>query len=260
MLGKVITIMAKAVSRAQQLATLPVPYLVAPFDPATAYRILAGWNYDAAEIAQHGMKGHGAIDFGLPFGTPVRAAADGWAVAVWDERWLADKPMTFGQGLTIQIYHGDGRYTQYGHLCRLEDARLIPFYPSMEDKAGNLPPDTILRSPVRVFKIARMAAFVRAGDTIAYVGLTGGAIGVRTYDNWLRSGKGKQLSEGEYSTYMAPHLHFVEFRRSLKGREAQRRDPFGLYAEATAYPLKSGDWGWSKDSPDQRHHSLWLKQ
>jgi murein DD-endopeptidase MepM/ murein hydrolase activator NlpD len=250
---------------------LPQPYLRTPFDASAAFTFLAGWKYDEAEIALHGVTGHGAIDFGLGYGTPVLAAADGYALAVWDERWLTDddgspklhnsQRMTFGQGLTVQLYHGNGRYTQYGHLAYLPERdgkRLIPFHHSVEDKDGNLPPSDSLRALVKAYQDPKIATKVRAGTIIGYVGLTGAAYGTRTYDAWRQQHDGRTLQENAFPTYMSSHLHFVEFRRSLKSRIAERHDPFGLYKEASAYPQSIVDW--SRPPSTHHHHSLWLPQ
>ena len=245
---------------------IPDPYLLPPFDRGIQYTILAGWLYGAEEIASHGIAGHGAIDFGLAWGTEVRAAAAGFALATWDEYHVLDQdgqpklqrgmPMTFGQGLMIQIYHLNGRYTQYAHLSRV--AGNIPFHAPVEDSGtGDLLPQW-LRLPVHAYRRANMARWVEAGEVIGYVGLTGCANGLRTYDLWSKQGTDEQLINSTHRPeYMADHLHFVEFRRMLnESRAAQRRDPFGLYGLSELYPSSVARW--SSQLPGQRHHSLWL--
>ena len=53
-------------------------------------------------------KGHNGIDYGLPLGTPVLAAADG---EVWKAGWDST-----GYGNCVMIKHPDGSGTVYGHL------------------------------------------------------------------------------------------------------------------------------------------------
>ena len=52
--------------------------------------------------------GHSGIDYGLPLGTPVLAAADG---EVWKAGWDST-----GYGNCVMIKHPDGSGTVYGHL------------------------------------------------------------------------------------------------------------------------------------------------
>lgn len=52
-------------------------------------------------------KDHKGIDYGVPSGTPVLAAADGKVVY---QGWID------GYGQTVFIDHGDGYMTQYSHL------------------------------------------------------------------------------------------------------------------------------------------------
>ena len=52
--------------------------------------------------------GHSGIDYALPLGTPVLAAADG---EVWKAGWDAT-----GYGNCVMIKHPDGSGTVYGHL------------------------------------------------------------------------------------------------------------------------------------------------
>jgi len=52
--------------------------------------------------------GHSGIDYALPIGTPVLAAADG---EVWKAGWDAT-----GYGNCVMIKHPDGSGTVYGHL------------------------------------------------------------------------------------------------------------------------------------------------
>jgi murein DD-endopeptidase MepM/ murein hydrolase activator NlpD len=59
-----------------------------------------------------GLPGHEGVDFGVPVGTPVRAAAAGVIKMV-------DHPANHPYGLHVRITHEDGYETIYAHLSRV---------------------------------------------------------------------------------------------------------------------------------------------
>lgn len=227
----------------------PEPFLRPPLAEGVPH-ILAGWLYDEAERHVHGVANHGAVDFECPIGTPVLAAADGWAIATFDEfplveedgkpRLLEGEPIWFGAGLIVQIWHGDGRYTQYAHLDSIPEH--IPFY-TPEETDGALRPRE-LTAPAESYGGTVPAYAVRAGEKIGESGMTGMGIGRRSYEDW-RAGR-------PYATYASPHVHFAVFGgRDPESRAAPRWDPFGIYDTAPQYPEDATLW---PELPD----SLWL--
>jgi len=65
-----------------------------------------------------GTKGHNGIDYGLPEGQPVRAAADGQVIRAELDTETAQNPKA-GYGLHVRIQHSDGSMTIYGHLSNI---------------------------------------------------------------------------------------------------------------------------------------------
>ena len=202
-------------------------FLSSPLPDDVPYVISAGWEYEPKEIAIHGIKAHEAIDFRVPRGTPVHAAADGWAIATFEETSLrcADgssrryrgKTVWYGGGLLIQVWHGRGRYTQYLHLERVNAG--IPLSSPIHRADGSVVPN------IRALR----------------AGLGWGA---PTYTSWRRG--------VAYRSWDKPHLHFTVLgRRAPRTREAQRVDPFGVYGRASRYPRKPTRW-------PMRSRSLWL--
>lgn len=113
------------------------PYLTYPIKDQ--FRITEGFLYTKQERDIHGNYFHKGIDFACPYGTPVYAAASGYAVASYvrftnfnrkdkSPRLYKGLPLGNGPGYFIQIYHPKkvcdikgGRITQYGHLSRFAD-------------------------------------------------------------------------------------------------------------------------------------------
>ncbi len=73
--------------------------------------ITQGFGGNAHIYARFGLAGHNGLDFGVPCGTRVRAAADG-VVTQLEER---DQD---GYGRYVRLAHGDGVVTLYAHLER----------------------------------------------------------------------------------------------------------------------------------------------
>lgn len=110
------------------------PYLTHPLGRPT--RIAEGYIYTQMERSIHSFFFHRGIDFEAPYGTPVYAAASGYAVAGYHRfairnstgtvRTYKNKPIANGFGYFVQIYHpksvsdiDGGRITQYGHLSSI---------------------------------------------------------------------------------------------------------------------------------------------
>ncbi|GAB4159701.1 MAG: hypothetical protein Fur003_3430 [Candidatus Dojkabacteria bacterium] len=108
-------------------------YLICPVQNGHQH-ISEAYIYTKAERDRHGNYFHKSIDYAVPYGSPVYAAADGYAVAFYHRfavfnqdmspRLFNNKPIGNGLGYAIQICHPaevsgveGGRYTQYGHLA-----------------------------------------------------------------------------------------------------------------------------------------------
>lgn len=196
-----------------------------------------------------GFTNHQAVDFAIPKGTPVLAAADGLAVASFDEapieyppgiiRTWQGRPVTWGYGLYIWIVHPSGWRTVYGHLHKLA--------PAFEKARAYYPPEvtkTAVNSTTRQFdpkdfgkKVKALP--VKAGQVIGLSGITGMGIGQRTYENWL-AGKPYEANDEE-------HVHF-----EVVNPDRQNVDPFGIYALSGKYPPMGADWS-------ELPKSLWLE-
>lgn len=102
------------------------------------YQISEGYIYNKNERDLHHNYYHKGIDYSQKFGSPVYAAASGYAVASYHRFPVLNKDYTFslykgkpignGLGYFIQIFHQEkvcgikgGRVTQYGHLSSVAD-------------------------------------------------------------------------------------------------------------------------------------------
>lgn len=219
----------------------------------------------------HGISKHGAIDFGLPRGSKVLAPADGWAVCTFAEVQLTEKgkprlisvenamrhtpkgllsipdlpgnawPAWYGS-YVVQIWHGRGRYTQLAHVDWVKED--IPFFPPSISDNGDLIHNRVMRAPVA--EIKRAGKFVKRGQVVAQVGMTGCGWGKRSYEFAEVAAGGRPDFRGaDYWYWDQPHLHFMVFgtRRGKKRVPAHTWDPFGLYGDISApYPQRRELW------------------
>ncbi len=95
------------------------------------------------------VRAHQGVDYAAPTGTPVRAAGDGR---------IRFRGVRGGYGNLIEIDHGGGIVTVYGHLSRFAPA-------------------------------ARVGARVQQGQTVAYVGMTGLATGPHLHYEYRLNGR-----------------------------------------------------------------------
>jgi pyruvate/2-oxoglutarate dehydrogenase complex dihydrolipoamide acyltransferase (E2) component len=86
------------------------PYLELPFPGETSYRLTCGYGC----YQHHGSMSY-AVDFDVPEGEPISAAAAGTVMAV---TWEVGMPVSLnlGDALIVYIDHGKGWFTRYVHL------------------------------------------------------------------------------------------------------------------------------------------------
>lgn len=86
------------------------PYLELPFPSGTSYKITCGYS-----CYQHRGSMTYAVDFAIPEGDPIVAAAPGEVMAV---TWEVGLPVSLnlGDALIVYIDHGEGWFTRYVHL------------------------------------------------------------------------------------------------------------------------------------------------
>lgn len=91
---------------AQRKGTVSIPSLI----PVTSSRAMSSGFGMRYHPVLGGMRAHKGIDLPATTGTPIHASADG-VVAKAD--WLG------GYGLLVQLEHGAGMETRYGHMSRI---------------------------------------------------------------------------------------------------------------------------------------------
>ncbi len=226
------------------VSTVTERYLTLPFfSDVGSYQITEGWMYSRAEKAIHGYRIHGAVDFQVPYGTPVTAPCDGIAISSYHSFPLKDsdrnikklegKELYFGLGYFVQIYVEHlNRYVQLGHLSKIDET--IPFsMPKLEEGTWN--PTNHDFNPSNLIDSGK-AVLVKRGDLLGKVGFSGLRLG---YDEYNGEERPLLLDTLKFKSYDEPHLHFEETGRDEKGKKGWQRDPYDIYLTARNYPTPS---------------------
>ncbi|WP_330459115.1 M23 family metallopeptidase [Streptomyces sp. NBC_00820] len=94
------------------IASAATPAAASWVDPVKSYTLSAGFN----QAGSHWMHKHSGQDFAVPTGTEVIAAHGGTVVKA-GPNGAGDGP---AYGNAIVIKHGNGLYSQYAHLSRID--------------------------------------------------------------------------------------------------------------------------------------------
>ncbi|MEK7571234.1 MAG: M23 family metallopeptidase [Patescibacteria group bacterium] len=224
---------------------LPIKYLTLPFrkvDVGGLYDITEGWIYSDEEQAIHGFVSHNGIDFAIPYGTPVVAPADGYAMSSYHTFWLRDengeiltylgKPLRFGLGNFVQMYiPSANRYIQMAHLSDVDLA--IPFSLPFENEGDWVPTNHTLSVPA--LKESPQYVQVRKGQVLGKVGYSGLSWGYEDYQ--AGATRPVQIDPSVNQSWDEPHIHFEDFwRHQTEAYKMANRDPYGIYSTAEDYP------------------------
>ena len=227
----------------------PVPYLRLPFtkEGFENYHISEGWYY-STRVRKVVPFGHGGIDFALPYGHPVAAPCDGYAMASYHSYPLLDRSgkvkikngisQRFGIGYFVQIYNPEqDRFVQLGHLSNIAD--IIPFsVPSKNGTAWQATGHMLTREEM-MRTDNPMLTFVKTGEMIGFVGYSG-----LTSDEDYQEGYKRPyvIDPRIIHTWNIPHIHMDEFQRNqISGKKDWRRDPYDIYMKDTNYPTHNND-------------------
>lgn len=208
------------------------PFMAVPFPESLRDTVVVseGWDY-LHEVPLHPkIVRHAANDYKCPKGTPVLAAADGYAFASYHLVFLDDrfegKRMGFGLGRFVQIWHPQaGVYTSYAHLNKIDESLLYAVYHAPQMKDSGWDPGELYRS---VDDFLKIAVPVKKGQKIGEVGTSGLSL----------EGDGESPDKVDLPTWdpAGPHLHLEVYTRGLDGRgKVLRLDPFGIEGTEPAY-------------------------
>jgi len=214
------------------------PFLAIPFKKGAKLQITEGWFYSDQERKIHRHKLHRGIDFAADRGTPVFAAADGWAISSFHyKRRLSYQHTLIGLSLGnfVQIWHPDQKYfTGYAHLqSRAEN---MPYFKPVKIDTGWYP--EIINKPTGYLK--NQSKFVKQGEIIGYVGDSGLS---ENYDE-LPDNKVNRI---KFPAWDETHLHFEVFQRTSFGKKKNQIDPYGIYAKFDKYDIGKVGGLWLAD-------------
>lgn len=246
------------------------PYLVLPFKRSDLealqkerknrilYAVEEGWRYSRAEEKIHGITNHRGSDFKVPYGTPIYAPCDGFAMASYHTyrlregrnhalRYHQGKVIWFGLGYFVQLYAGEqNRFLQFAHLSDI--APSIPFTtPLPEEKwKGDWTPRF---HNIPTTEIPHHSAYVQVkrGDLLGKVGVSGLRSGNKPYNEYEeRTTRPIIIDEqtAKAGSHDGVHLHLEEFLRrqvleqptQTLGEKTAWRDPYDLYLSFKNYP------------------------
>ena len=200
-----------------------------PFEGPEFPEITESWLYSNAERAIHGYANHGGVDWAAPRGTPVYAAADGYAISSTHISPLArtyqGKTVGFGLGEFVQIWHPkQGVFTSYSHLSKVDSG--IPYF-KPTCNGGACDPEVVYNDG----KFSEdEGEFIKRGDLVGYVGDSGLSWG------YEEKPRGKRVSQNSYPSWDETHLHFETYTRAAPNFGKSRRyDPFGIYGRLGQY-------------------------
>lgn len=209
------------------------PFLHLPFQKHK-YRVTEGWRYSEEEQAIHDFKGHGAVDFALPRGTPVYDATNGIAISSYSCRLIKrqsklarykGKLVGVGLGYFVQIYHPSRKlYTAYGHLQKIAPG--IAFHHPHE--RGHVLWPVGHKVKPAALKSYAFAAKVKKGQLIGFVGDSGLTWG---YNDYLARPDPKR-----FPSWDEVHLHFEVFVRVGSRGKKKYFDPYGIKGVFKDYP------------------------
>ncbi len=222
-----------------------IPYLTLPFlasDVGGQYDITEGWRYSLGENAIHGLVDHNGVDFALPYGTPVVAPADGYAMSSYHTNWHRDDngtvrtyqgiPLRFGLGNFVQMYIPSvNRFIQMAHLSDIDPA--VPFSLPEASEGDWVPTNHTLKIPD--LEASPHVVQVKKGQVLGRVGFSGLAWGYEDYE--AGATRPVLIDPRIHSSWDEPHIHFEDFwRDQTTGKKTANRDPYGIYGSTYDYP------------------------
>lgn len=213
-------------------------FLSLPLKQGTTFKITEGWLYSPQERSIHGRKKHYGIDFASERGSPVLAAADGYAISSYHTKvsgkWRG-KLIGLGLGHFVQIWHPEYKvFTCYGHLSKIE--KRIPYFKPVQTYEGAYVSwQPTIYEPIE--KLVKKSKFVKRGEVIGYMGDSGLCWG-------YSESPVHRPNPNKYPSWDEVHLHFEVYQRDKEGRKVKWFDPFGLNKNHKYYQkLKSSPKG-----------------
>jgi hypothetical protein len=233
--------------RYEDLSKAQIGFSLSGITKNIEYQISAGWYY-SRDVTRYIPYRHAAVDFALPYGFPVAAPCDGYAISSYYSYPLLDskgrlkqiegKYCNFGIGYFVQIYNPEmKRFIQLGHLSDIHKS--IPF--SIPNKVNNLWKPTNNNLPITELESEKNpnVVSVKTGETIGYVGYSGLCYGD---DYFYGHERPYQIDPQKLGTWSIPHVHMDEFMRNfVTGKKDWRRDPYDIYAWRTSYPTHTNN-------------------
>lgn len=240
----------------------PVPYLRLPFrqedlahyqirlsqpgiGKRETYSVSEGWYYSKAikkALRKIVPTGHAAVDYALPYGFPVAAPCEGFAMSSYYSYPLVDKRgnvkvkdgihQRFGIGYFVQIYNPTrDRFVQLGHLSNI--ATDIPFsVPVREGTKWIATGHTLTAEQMSTDN--PQVAWVNTGDLVGFVGTSGLNDKEDYKEGYDRPFVIDPMSNPSWSI---AHIHLDEFMRNyVTMAKDWRRDPYDIYKQEQYYP------------------------